>query len=129
MYIDLLVFRFEIDTTMLAGISLWALALYLAFFPLSEQLAVQISRWFNFAERSLYTSEDEFERTRKARESQNDFYASIFSVIPFFFLGALCNFGVDVSLGQSWSISLGIVSCIGCGIYELGRRSTISSEE
>jgi hypothetical protein len=82
----------------------------------------QLNRWFNFAERSLYTSQSEFEKTRKARESQNAFYASLFSIVPFLVVGALCNWGVEISLGGSWAISTGILACMGCGIYELGRR-------
>jgi len=119
---DILPFRFEIDTVAIAGTSLWSLALYLAFSPVSEWVIEQLSRWFNFAERSLYTSQTEFEKTRPARESQNAFYASLFSILPFLLIGALFNWGLEISLGRSWAISLGILTCIGAGIYELGRR-------
>jgi hypothetical protein len=122
MLTDILPFRFELDTVALAGASLWSLALYLGFFPFSEWVIEQLNRWFNFAERSLYTSQTEFEKTRKARESQNAFYASLFSIVPFLGIGSLCNWGVEISLGRSWAISMGILACIGCGIYELGRR-------
>lgn len=128
MLTEILPFRFEIDTVAIAGASLWSLALYLAFSPLSEWVIEQLNRWFNFAERSLYTSEKEFEKTRKARESQNAFYASLFSIIPFLLIGALCNWGVEISLGRSWAISTGLLACMGCGIYELGRRDGESSE-
>lgn len=125
---EILPFSFELDTIAIAGASLWSLALYLAFFPVSEWVIQQITRWFNFAERSLYASESEFERTRKARESQNAFYASIFSIVPFLAIGALCNWGVELTLGRSWAISMGILACMGCGVYELGRRDGQSSE-
>ncbi|MGH1394719.1 MAG: hypothetical protein ACRAVC_11895 [Trichormus sp.] len=128
MLTEILPFRFEIDTVAIAGASLWSLALYLAFSPLSEWVMEQLNRWFNFAERSLYTSEKEFEKTRKARESQNAFYASLFSIVPFLIIGALCNWGVEISLGRSWAISTGLLACMGCGIYELGRRDGESSE-
>lgn len=82
----------------------------------------QLSRWFNFAERSLYTSEDEYERTRKAREALNALYASVFSIVPFFVVGTLCNCGVELGLGRSWAISIGVIACISGGVYELGRR-------
>ena len=104
------------------------MALYLGFSPFSDWLTLQLQRWFNFAERSLYTSAKEFERTRKARESQNAFYASIFSILPFLGLGALCNYGVELGLGGNWAISMGIIACMGCGVYELGRRDGQSSE-
>lgn len=120
--IELLPFRLALDTTAIAGAGLWSLALYLGFWSASEWVIEQLKRWFNFAERSLYTSESEFERTRRARESQNAFYASIFSIIPFLVIGAVCNWGVVLALGSSWAISVGILACVGCAIYELGRR-------
>jgi hypothetical protein len=122
MLTDILPFRVDLDTVAIAGASLWSLALYLGFFPISEWVIEQLNRWFNFAERSLYTSQTEFEKTRKARESQNAFYASLFSILPFLVVGALCNWGVEISLGRSWAVSMGILACIGSGIYELGRR-------
>jgi len=122
MLTDIFPFRFALDATAIAGTSLWALALYLSFSSLSQWLMEQLNRWFNFAERSLYISSEEFEKTRKGREAQNAFYASIFSIIPFLIMGGLCNWGVELSLGRSWAISMGILACIGCGVYELGRR-------
>ena len=116
-------FEFEIESVVLAGVALWALGLYLGFSPVGQWVTEQLNRWFNHAERSLYTSAEEFERTRKGRESQNAFWASILSIVPFLIAGAICNVLVDVSLGRSWSISLGILACVGCGVYELGRRT------
>lgn len=115
-------FQFAIDTTAIAGACLWSLALYLGFSPVGEWVIEQLNRWFNFAERSLYTSTEEYKRTRKARESQNAFYASLFSIVPFLFVGLLCNWVVELSLGRSWAISMGVLACMGCGVYELGRR-------
>ncbi|BAU43933.1 hypothetical protein [Leptolyngbya sp. O-77] len=126
---ELLPFRLAIDPTTVAGVGLWALALYLGFSPVSDWVMDQISRWLNFAERSLYTSQAEFERTRAAREAQNSFYASLLSVIPFVIAGAGLNYLSDVSLGRSWSISMGILSVIGAGVYELGRRDGQASDE
>lgn len=123
---DLFPFLFNVNPTAIAGTSLWALALYLGLFPMSEWVIHQLNRWFNFAERSLYTSAEEFERTRKGRESQNAFYASLFSIFPFLALGILCNLGVEFTLGASWAISTGMLACIACGIYELGRRDGTS---
>lgn len=128
MLTEILPFSFELDTIAIAGASLWSLALYLAFSPVSEWVIKQLDRWFNFAERSLYTSQSEFEKTRKARESQNAFYASLFSIVPFLIAGALFNWGLEISLGDSWGISTGILACMGAGIYELGRRDGESSD-
>lgn len=125
MLTEIFPFRFPFDATTIAGASLWSLSLYLGLFPLSQWVTDKLNRWFNFAERSLYLSEKEFERTRKARESQNAFYASICSIVPFFIAGILCNYGVEISLGSSWAISVGMISCIGSGVYELGRRSSM----
>jgi hypothetical protein len=47
---------------------------------------------------------------------------SIFSLISFLAIGGLCNYGIELSLGSSWAISMGILACMGCGVYELGRR-------
>ena len=119
---EFLPFRFEVSAIAIAGTSLWALALYLGFSTLNQWVMDQFNRWFNFAERFLYTSVEEFERTRQAREAQNSFYASIFSILAFLIMGGLYNYGVELSLGRSWAISMGIMACISGGVYELGRR-------
>ena len=124
MVIDFIPFRFSIDTVVIASTCLWSLSLYLGLSSIRDGIIEGLNRWFNFAERSLYISQEEFDETRDARESQNAFYASLFSIIPFFILGGLCNWGVELGLGQSWSISMGILACMACGVYELGRRST-----
>ncbi|MBC6433245.1 hypothetical protein FM036_22035 [Nostoc sp. HG1] len=128
MLTEILPFRFELNTIAIAGASLWSLALYLGLSRVNEWVIEQLNRWFNFAERSLYTSQTEFEKTRKARESQNAFYASLFSIVPFLVVGTLCNWGLEISLGESWGISTGILACMGAGIYELGRRDGESSD-
>jgi len=128
MLTEILPFRFELDTIAIAGASLWSLALYLGLSRVNEWVIEQLNRWFNFAERSLYTSQSEFEKTRKARESQNAFYASLFSIVPFLVIGALFNWGLEISLGESWGISTGILACMSAGIYELGRRDGESSD-
>ncbi|QLE50389.1 hypothetical protein FD724_21315 [Nostoc sp. C057] len=128
MLTEIFPFSFEFNTIAIAGASLWSLALYLGFSPVNQWVIEQLNRWFNFAERSLYTSQTEFEKTRKGREAQNAFYASLFSIAPFLVVGALCNWGLEISLGESWGISTGILACMGAGIYELGRRDGESSD-
>ncbi|MDH6061097.1 hypothetical protein NWP17_11715 [Chrysosporum bergii ANA360D] len=129
MITEIFPFAIKVNTVAIAGASLWSLALYLAFSPLREKIIELLNRWFNFAERFLYTSQTEFEKTRPARESQNAFYASLFSIIPFLVVGALSNWAIDISLGRSWGISMGIMACIISAIYELGRQSAESEEE
>ena len=68
-------FYFSFDMAIIAGSCLWSLALYLAFASLREKIINGLERWFNFAEQYLYTSQEEFERTRKGRESQNAFFS------------------------------------------------------
>ncbi|MEG3435768.1 hypothetical protein V0288_01430 [Pannus brasiliensis CCIBt3594] len=119
---EFLPFRIAIEPAMIAGSCLWSLALYLGLTGVRDRVIELLDRWFNFAERSLYTSREEFERTRVARESQNAFYASLFSIFPFLAIGGLCNWGVKLGLGESWAISAGILACIACGVYELGRQ-------
>jgi hypothetical protein len=127
MLIDFFAFQFYLNVTTLAGISLWSLALYLGLFPVSERVMERLAQWLNQADRSLY-DQAEFEKTRSARESLNAFYASLLSIVPFLVLGGLFNWGIANSLGQSWTISTGIIACIGCGVYELGRRDGQSAE-
>lgn len=128
MLTELLPFAIHFDRSLLTGIALWSLALYLGFFPVGEWLMDRLAQWMNFADRSLYTSAEEFERTRKGRESQNAFYASLLSIVPFLVVGGLSNWFVSATLGRSWMISMGIIACIGCGVYELGRRDGQSAE-
>jgi hypothetical protein len=122
MLLELFPFSIEIDPVGIAGGCLWALALYLGLSRLKDRIIELLDRWFNFAERSLYTSEQEFERTRRGREAQNAFYASLFSIVPFLMLGGLSSWGLAITLGRSWAISLGMMACLIAGIYELGRR-------
>ncbi len=128
MFTELFPFSFSVNPTAVSGATLWALALYLAFSPVSDWVTLQLTRWFNFAERSLYISQEEFEKTRVGRESQNAFWASMFSVLPFIVMGTLIHYGVIWGLGGSWSISLGLLGAVGSGIYELGRRDSQASD-
>ena len=122
MLTDWIPFTITIDTVMLTSSCLWSLGLYLASVTVKNWLIEQLQRWFNFAERFLYTSLEEFEKTRVARESQNAFYASIFCIIPFLIVGGFSDWLIEISLGKSWPISVGILACVACGVYELGRQ-------
>lgn len=125
MPIDLFAFSFSIEPLAILGIGLWALTLYLSFAGFRQRVMNALSSWFNFAERSLYLSEQEFERTREARESQNAFWASILGIFPFLLVGGLCSYGITVELGQSWAISVGLMGAMLSGIYELARNSQV----
>lgn len=123
MRINIIPFSFELDSVSLAGSCIWSLALYLGLDSSRAWISKQLERWFNFAEGWLYTSPEEFEETRPARESQNAFYASVFSVVPFLVLGAITNWVIDLSFGGiSWSLALGLMTCSICGLFALANQ-------
>lgn len=124
MRLDVLPFVFEIDSTKIAGACLWSLALYITFSSPKKWVTNKLVQWFNFAERTLYNSEQEYEATRPARESQNAFYASVFSIIPFLVAGGICNWLIDLSFGgSSWAIALGLMSCMLGGLLALASQT------
>ncbi len=129
MYIDLGPFAFEIEPSAIAGAALWALGLYLGFSPVAGTLTDRLSGWMNNAERSLYATQEEYEKTRKGREAQNVFYASLLSVLPFLILGTLLSIGVEVGLGEDWVVSGGVFLTLFCGVYELERRNQQEDDE
>ena len=127
MLFELFPFTVSIRVTSVAGWSLWSLGLYVALFPVAEWLMTQLMRWFNFAERSLYQSQKEFDDTRDVRESVNGFYASVSSITPFLIVGALCNYGVEANWGNRWAIGAGLIACGVCTLCGLGRRASTLS--
>ena len=119
---QILPFQINIDTIAIAGAALWSLSFYVGLSSLREWITKQLDRWFNFADRSLYISEAEFKKSRLARESQNALYASVLSILPFLVVGFMCNWGVEISLGRSWALSMAMLATISSSVYELGRR-------
>lgn len=123
MVINLLPFQFQIEALPIAGGSLWATGLYVGFYPVSQWVTDQLCRWLNFVDRSLYLSQEEFEKTRAVREARNLFCASLISILPFLIIGSLCYCASAWGLGgRSWGVSLGMISLLIGGVYELGRR-------
>jgi hypothetical protein len=116
------------DTVTIADTALWALALYLGFSPLAQRLIDQIIHWLTPVASSPGAGDSQTQDSAKhsARKSdqagQPAALASLLSVIPFLVIGGLAHYGLTLSLGGSWAISLGFISCIGCGVYELGRQ-------
>ncbi|MDJ0723861.1 MAG: hypothetical protein QNJ38_01970 [Prochloraceae cyanobacterium] len=119
---EFLPFEINLDPVAIASAALWSLALYVGLSSVKDWITTQLDRWFNFADRSLYISQEEFEKSRQVRESQNAFYASVLSILPFLIVGSMCNWGVEVSLGKTWAISMAMMATISCSVYELGRR-------
>ena len=130
MQINIIPFSFELDTVQVAGSCIWSLALYIGLDSTKKWIAYQLERWFNFAEGWMYTSTEEFEKTRPARESQNAFYASILSIFPFLVLGAITNWAIDLSFGgSSWAIALGLMTCASCGLFTLANNDYDNYED
>jgi hypothetical protein len=121
MAIEFFGFSPTIDPLVATGVSLWASTLYLSFARLRQSTMDNLMQWFAFAGRSQSATDPE--KTRLARESQREFWASLLSIVPFLFGGGLCYYGIVVGLGQSWAISFGIMGIIISGIYELARAS------
>ena len=123
MRINIIPFSFDIDTVSLAGSCIWSLALYIGLDSTKSWISKQLERWLNYAEGWLYTSAKEFEETRAARESQNAFYASVLSILPFLIAGAVTNWLTDLSFGgSSWAIALGIMTCALCSLFALANQ-------
>jgi uncharacterized protein involved in cysteine biosynthesis len=111
----------KFDPTLITGICLWTLALYIGFSSLKDWIIDFLNRCFNWVTKFVYSATEEFEKNLDDRELQNSFYASLFSIFPFFILGGLCHWLVELSLGRSWSISFSILTCMVCAIFQLGK--------
>lgn len=103
----------NVDPVWISGIFLWALALYLMFSPFALRLVGALEQqaigWLTSA-------------NKQDASGAAELYASVMSIVPFVLAGGLCNYFLDMSLGQSWTLSFGIIACMGSGVYELGRR-------
>ena len=67
MVINFIPFRFSIDTVVIAGTCLWSLSLYLGLSSFRDNVIEGLNRWFNFAERSLYATQEEFEKDQEVK--------------------------------------------------------------
>ena len=110
------------DPAWISGIFLWALALYLMFSPLVTRLVAALEQqamgWLASGSRS------QLEKANIA-----ELYGSIVSILPFVLAGGLCNYLLDLGLGHSWTLSFGIIACMGSGVYELGRRDGQANQD
>lgn len=110
-----------IDPAWISGIFLWALALYLMFSPLVARLVGTLEKqalgWLVASGR------------KQTMAGAAELYGSVMSIVPFVLAGGLCNYLLDISMGASWTISWGIIACIGSGVYELGRRDGEANQD
>jgi len=115
-----------LDSATFTGSSLWALGLFLGFSPLQTRLVDHLSHRLHSVDRPDRSAAENSTQSEPSTEIPDRavLLAQLISVIIFLGLGILSDVFLEISLGGSWAISLGILSCIGCGVYELGRRST-----
>ncbi len=109
-----------VDPVWISGIFLWALALYLMFSPLVGRLVDSLEKqaisWLTSINQS-------------GKSGIAELYASIMSILPFVLAGGLCSYLLDIGVGHSWTLSWGIIACIGSGVYELGRRDGQANQD
>ncbi len=119
-----------LDPTTLSGICLWSLTLYLSLTSIREGVTAKLEQGLYRIGGFPLTDEDQKNLTSPenampfGRSEAIAIFASLLSIIPFFVIGFFCNYGLEISLGRSWAISTGILACISCGVYELGRHSS-----
>ncbi|MBX2863414.1 MAG: hypothetical protein KTR27_07640 [Leptolyngbyaceae cyanobacterium MAG.088] len=109
-----------VDPVWISGIFLWALALYLMFSP-------QVIRLVETLEQQAIGRLKK--RSQPTQTNLIEIYASILSILPFVLAGGLLSYLLDIGLGHSWTISWGIIACIGSGVYELGRRDGQANQD
>ncbi|MGD1852917.1 MAG: hypothetical protein ACFB2W_01580 [Leptolyngbyaceae cyanobacterium] len=110
------------DPAWISGVFLWALALYLMFSPLAVRLVDALEQQAIGQLGSLKTAKEQVSNLA-------ELYASIVSILPFVLVGGLSNYLLDLSLGHSWTLSFGIIACMGSGVYELGRRDGQANQD
>ena len=108
------------DPTWISGIFLWALALYLMFSPLALRLVGALERQAIGWLKSLKKDDT---------SGLAELYASVMSIVPFILAGGLSNYLLDMTMGHSWTLSFGIIACMGSGVYELGRRDGQANQD
>jgi hypothetical protein len=106
----------------IAGTALWALSLYLGFSPVADQVIDGCQRWLQ----SLNPEATNLNPSPASGREAQMATASLLSVVPFLVLGGVAHYGLSLSLGSSWAISLGLIAFMISGVYELGRQSSQS---
>jgi hypothetical protein len=124
--IDFLLDKLGITPALIAGASLWALALYLIFWQLNNRLVDLCGVWLNEMDRSMYSKET-LERRPAGWEERNLLFASVLSVIPALVASVFVFVLLSGTLGQSWALATGILISIGAGVYQLGRQDARNS--
>ncbi|MEB3289948.1 MAG: hypothetical protein VKI82_08530 [Leptolyngbya sp.] len=103
----------------IAGTALWALSLYLGFSPVADRVIDGCQRWLQ----SLRPEATSLNPSSASDQEAHMATASLLSVLPFLALGGVAHYGLSLSLGGSWAVSLGLIAFMISGVYELGRQS------
>jgi hypothetical protein len=91
-----------IRPSLIAGAAFWALGLYWGFSPLRDRLTHGISTYLTF--------------------DQEAGLSAFLSTLVFFVIALGIVALTELSLGNSWAVSWGVIVCFSGGIYEMGRR-------
>ncbi|MFM7472212.1 MAG: hypothetical protein LVS60_04675 [Nodosilinea sp. LVE1205-7] len=102
---------FPLKPGTIAGTALWAITLYLAYWPRVQRYTDWLYHRLDQSPGRLWSG-----------------LASLLSVVPLVCLGALIQFVLTLTLGGSWGVSLGVIASMACGIYELGRQDGEASD-
>ncbi|WP_218081115.1 hypothetical protein [Anthocerotibacter panamensis] len=90
----------------LAGVVLWSLAFYLGFWELSHRAITQMAGWLD---------------RWNASEDLTQALASVFSLLPVLVVGGVMFLALANFLNLSWALTLGFMTAVGTGIYQLGK--------
>lgn len=96
---------FSLQPGSIAGIALWAITFYLAYFA-------RVQRYIDWI----------YHRLGQAPGALGSGLVSLLGVTPLVCLGILTQVGLTLTLGGSWGVSLGVIASMACAIYQLGRR-------
>lgn len=124
--IDYFLSKLGITPTLISGISLWALAIYLCGWQLNDRLVDRLSLWLNDTDRHLYSAEM-LQRRPAGWEERNQLFASVLSVFPAILAAIGMYLLLSSSLGNGWAIAFGALVGIGAGVYQLGRLDATNS--
>lgn len=124
--IDYFFSKLGITPSLIAGIGLWALALYVVFWKWSDRLVDRLNAWLIGVDRSIYSAET-LNRRPPGWEERSQLFASVLSVLPALAVALVVYLGLCATLGGSWALALGLMISIGAGVYQLGRQDARNS--
>jgi hypothetical protein len=124
--IDYFLSKLGITPILVAGVSLWSLAVYLSLWQWNDRLVDLLGGWLNDTDRKLYSPEV-LARRPPGWEERNQLFASVLSLFPAILVACGLYALLNSTLGGSWAIALGLMVSIGAGVYQLGRQDASDS--